>query len=305
MRTGQVMYVRAIMPALALLTGCIAMPGPQQTAEERPDMERVCKDAGTYDWAAPGPPVHIFGNVYHVGTCTISVLLITTPRGHVLIDGAVEQAVPGILANIRQLGFDPADVRWIVSSHEHYDHSGGLAALKEATGAKLAANAAEVAALEAGKPYAEDPQSGSITDARPVKVDRVLADGDTVQVGELVLTMHARPAHAPGSASWTWTSCEESDCKRIAFLDSISTPAAEGYRFSDHPQYLARVRTAISDMARIPCDILLTPHPGQSAMYERYAGKAPLVDPRACTKYAIRGLALFDQRVAEEAPGGG
>lgn len=261
-------------------------------------MEAIC--AGQTEWSAPGPPVAIFGNVYHVGTCTITVLLIATPGGHVLIDGATAPAVPGILANIRALGFSPRDVKWILSSHEHWDHADGLAALKAATGARLAANTAEVAALESGRPGPEDPQTGLIRSSTPVRVDRAMKDGASLTIGGLTLTMHATPAHAPGSTSWTWNSCDKADCRHIAYLDSVSIPAAEGYRFSDHPAYVARYRAAVEKMGKLPCDILLTPHPGQSRMYQRYAGKAPLIDPGACAAYASGGEANMSKRLTAE-----
>lgn len=293
--------------ALVLALASCAQPRTpdhgQNEATTRPDMEAVC--AGKTEWSDPGPPVAIFGNVYHVGTCTITVLLLTTPDGHVMIDAAPEAAAPVVLANIAKLGFDPQDVKWIVSSHEHWDHSGGLAALKKATGARLAANRAEVQALESGKTYRQDPQTGLVGESVPVTVDRVITDGETLRLGGLTLTMHAIPAHAPGSTSWTWTSCDGTDCKRVAYLDSVSTPAADGYRFSDHPEYVATVRAALGKMGRIPCDILLTPHPGQSNMYARYAGKAPLVDPEACANYARNGLANLEKLLAREAQRGG
>jgi metallo-beta-lactamase class B len=273
--------------------------GHDHSAGHRPDMLATCED--TSDWSAPGPAYAIFGNVYHVGTCTITVLLVTSPEGHILIDAATEEAVPTVLENIRSLGFDPHDVRWLLSTHEHFDHSGGLAMLKEATGAQVAANAAAVAPLQSGIASPDDPQAAWLPVARPVIVDRILSGGDTVQVGDVVLTMHATPGHAPGSSSWTWTSCEGETCHQVAFADSVSVPAPDTYRFSDNPQRVAQFRRAMDVIAAMPCDLLLTPHPAQSQMYERYAGQSPLVVPGACANYARTGNANLDARLAQEA----
>lgn len=303
----------ATLAALPLLlaAACAQASTPTETAghagvdghDHRPDMLATC--AGKEGWAAPGPAYAIFGNVYHVGTCTITVLLVTSPEGHILIDAATEEAAPTILANISSLGFAPRDVRWLLSTHEHYDHSGGLAALKEATGAQVAANAAAVQALQSGLPSPDDPQAAWLDPAAPVVVDRILADGDTIRLGDLVLQMHANPGHAPGSASWTWTSCEGDTCHQIAFADSVSVPAPDSYRFSDHPRRVAEFRAAMDTIAALPCDLLLTPHPAQSRMYERYAGQAPLVMPGACSEYARTGNANLDARLAQEAQAGG
>lgn len=267
--------------------------------DHRPDMLATCQ--GTTDWSAPGPAYAIFGNVYHVGTCTITVLLVTSPEGHVLIDTSTQDSVPTVLSNIAALGFDPKDIRWLLSTHEHYDHSGGMAALKEATGAQVAANVAEAPSLQSGVALPDDPQAAWLPVGRPVIVDRLLTDGDTVQVGDVVLTMHVTPGHAPGSSSWTWTSCEGAVCHRIAFADSVSVPAPDTYRFTDHPERIAQIRRAMETIAAMPCDLLLTPHPGQSQMYERYAGQSPLVAEGACVNYARTGNANLDARLAQEA----
>ncbi|MEE4453176.1 subclass B3 metallo-beta-lactamase [Novosphingobium resinovorum] len=257
--------------------------------------------AGKDEWADPAPPARLFANTWYVGTCGISALLVTGEDGHVLVDGGVAEAAPLVLANIRRAGFDLKDVRWIVASHEHFDHVGALAALQQATGAKVAALPTQKAALETGKPGADDPQFAGLTPIAPVRVDRTLNDGDSVVVGKLVLTAHATPVHAPGSTSWTWQSCTAAfNCKMIAYADSSSTISSDGYRFTDHPARVAAIRKGLPVMAALPCDILLTPHPGQSAMMERFAGQKPLADPNACRAYAKAAEGRLEQRLSKE-----
>jgi metallo-beta-lactamase class B len=129
--------------ALAALAGCVK-PEPAPAAlqiAEAPPAAKLAACEGKDGWSDAAPPAHVFANVYDVGTCGITVLLIASDAGHILIDGATGEAAPGILANIRKLGLDPADVRILLSSHEHLDHVGGLAALKAATGARMIARA--------------------------------------------------------------------------------------------------------------------------------------------------------------------
>lgn len=265
--------------------------------------KHLAQDCANRDgWADPAPPAQVFANTWYVGTCGISAILITGPDGHVLIDGGTAEAAPLVLANIKSLGFDPKDVHWILSTHEHFDHAGALAALKRATGAKLAALAPAAAVLESGKPVADDPQYGALQDLEPVKVDRVLKDGDSVLVARLSFTAHATPAHSPGSTSWTWQSCtQQFDCKMIAYADSATAISADAYRFADHPDRIAAVKQGLAVIGSLPCDILMTPHPGASALMDRLAGKAELVDPAACRTYAAAAQQRFAQRLAEEA----
>lgn len=252
-------------------------------------------------WTDPAPPAHIYGNTWYVGTCGIAAILITGNDGHVLIDGGMAEAAPLVLANIAALGFRPRDVRWIVSSHEHSDHAGALAALKRATGAKLAALQPAATTLQTGEPSPADPQYGSLKGFAPVAVDRILSDGDSVVVGRLSVTAHATPAHSPGSTSWTWQSCtKDFTCLMIAYADSATTISADGYRFSDHPDRVAQVREGLARIAELPCDVLLTPHPAASNVMERFAGKAPLVDSSACRNYAAEAQQRFSDRLKRE-----
>jgi Zn-dependent hydrolases, including glyoxylases len=258
--------------------------------------------AGRDGWADPAPPAHVFANVWYVGTCGITVLLVTSKDGHVLLDGGPAEAAPLVLANIAALGFKPGDVRWILSSHEHHDHVGALAALQRATKAKVAVLRAAGPVMKTGKPLASDPQAGLIEGFDPVAVDRLLDDGDSVIVGGSAFTVHATPAHSPGSASWTWQSCTpDFTCRMIAYADSATAISADDYRFTDHADRIAAVRKGVARIAAMPCDILLTPHPGASDMMERFSGDAPLVDPAACKAYAAAAGKRFDDRLKQEA----
>jgi len=243
-------------------------------------LARQC--AGKEDFSDPAPPARIFGNVWYVGTCTVSVILLTSPKGHILIDAATEQAAPSTLANIKSAGFNPRDIRWIVTGHEHFDHVGGLAALQHATGAKIAALKAAAPVLASGKVSPADPQAQEIQGFTPVNVDRLLASGNKVRIGPIFVTAHATPGHTEGSTSWTWRSCERANCQKFTYLDSLSALALGTYRFAQHPDRTAMFRKTFAAVEHWQCGIVLTPHPSVSAMLERIAGTEPLLPPQGC-----------------------
>lgn len=258
-------------------------------------------DAGVMEgWNERAPPRRIFGNVYYVGTCGITALLVTSPQGHMLLDGATEHAGPAIAANIEALGFKLADIEFILNSHEHSDHAGGLAYLQRVTGATVLAREPSVATLQRGTSDRDDPQSGVLEKSPPVANVRLLPEDQAVRIGDLALTAHATPGHAPGGTSWTWVSCEGSHCLRMVYADSLSAASDKAYRFSDHADYLAAFQHSIDTVALLPCDILITPHPLASGLFARFDGKAPLVDPGACKRYADNARNNLAQRLENE-----
>jgi len=295
---------RLVALAAALLAGCAPASAQDElpAGTALPEFFRQCEDKD--GWADPAPPIRLFANVYDVGTCGIVVLLVAGDERHVLIDAGPAEAAPQIAANIRALGFALDDIAWIVTSHEHHDHVGGVAALQALTGAKVAANVAAKRQLETGMLDPADPQARSLPAYAAIGVDRILRDGDELAVGALRLTMHATPGHAPGSTSWTWRSCDGRDCPRVAYVDSITAVSADDYRFSDHPDYVATFRRSLDKIAAIECDFIITPHPSGSQLYERLAGDAPLFDDLACSHYATWGREQLDARLAREAAGG-
>ena len=286
--------------ACALIAGCTsAQTAPTAATVKFEPIPTACE--GRDGWGAPAPPAHIYGNVYMVGTCGIVSLLITTPQGHFLIDGAIPEAATEIAQNIRELGFDPTDVRYLLNTHEHFDHSGGLAGLKRMTGAKMVARAEAKDALESGDVHPSDPQKGLFDPVEGVKVDQMIGDVETLTIGNQTLTAIATPGHSPGGTSWRWTSCENGKCLDIVYADSISAVSADEYRFSDHPEYVAPLRATISRVAAIkPCDILITPHPSASALFERLVGEMPLVRPNGCAEYAVGAKTRLENRLAKE-----
>jgi len=209
---------------------------------------RACGDST--DWNQPAPPVRIHANTYLVGTCGISSVLITGDGGHILIDGGTEQGANVIADNIRKLGFRLTDVRYLLHSHEHLDHVGGLARLQELTGATVVSSVPARPVLASGVASADDPQSGMSKPFPDVVVGRTVADGQALPLGNLLLTAHATPGHTPGALSWTWESCDGAVCRSMVYADSLSPVSRDNYRFSDHPAYLAAFRASIAKVAR-------------------------------------------------------
>ena len=297
-------WLCALLVALSACTGSLPRSGTAPPAIAPINVPECPADASVMDgWNDRAPPRNVFGNTWHVGTCGITALLVTSPQGHLLIDGATTPAGPAIAANIEALGFKLTDVRFILGSHEHSDHAGGLAYLQQATGAPVLARAPAVATLERGASDRDDPQLEELEGFPPVANIQPLADGQTIHVGDLALTAHATPGHAPGGTSWTWVSCERDRCLHMAYVDSISAASDDRYRFTDHPNYVSAFRDTLKAVAALPCDILITPHPAASNLWPRLRGEAPLVDAVACRAYADRGRAGFDARLTKETTG--
>ena len=196
-------------------------------------MGPTCKDSE--DWEKPAPPVRIYGNSYFVGTCGISAILVTGSAGHVLIDGGTERDADLIADNIRELGFPGQDIRFILTSHEHHDHAGGIAKLQQMSGATVITSPAAAKVLGSGQPSQDDPQYGVVKPFPAVTVGRTVRDGEEVRLGDLMLTAMATPGHTPGALSWRWVSCDGGVCWTIVYADSLSPVSNDTYKFSDHP----------------------------------------------------------------------
>jgi metallo-beta-lactamase class B len=258
-------------------------------------------------WRQPHAPERIYGNTWYVGSRGLSAILITSPKGHVLIDGTLPENAPMIEANIRALGFRLRDVKLILNTHAHGDHAGAIAALARDSGAEVVARAAQARALRAGGEDVDDPQHGDAPLFPAVKTVRVIGDEETVRVGPLAIQPHATPGHTPGSTSWTWTSCEGTRCRAMVYADSLTLLAAGNYRYTDpaHPERLGDFRRALAMLSALPCDILMTPHPEASDLLKRLAARdaghrAALRDPQACKAYAQLGEQSMQQRIAAE-----
>jgi metallo-beta-lactamase class B len=264
--------------------------------------------AAAADWNTPHPPVQVYGNTYYVGTHCLSAILVTSRDGHVLIDAGLPESASLIRANIEALGFRITDVKLILNSHAHFDHAGGIAAVQRASGAAVAASPASARVLEAGASGPDDPQYGELPTFPAVRSVRVLTEGEVVRVGPIALTAHWTPGHTPGGTSWSWESCEGKRCLALVYADSQTPISADGFSFTRsqaYPDALRDFARGHAVLERLRCDVLLTPHPGASSLWERVAargsGGAPaLVDSGGCRRYVATAREQLARRIAAE-----
>jgi len=287
---------------LGVVVGADAQ-APVSLAPEKPIACDSCEA-----WNKDREPFKVFGNTYYVGTDGLSSILVTSGLGHILLDGALPQSAALINKHIWALGFRMPDVRLIAGSHEHFDHVGGIAALQRITGAVVAVSPDGARALEAGQPLTEDPQFASFSESiryPPVKRVRVIADGEVVRAGELTITAHLTPGHAPGGVTWTWRSCEGTRCLDVVYADSLSAVSAPDYRFTDHPDRVEALRKSIDTIGSLPCDVFLSVHPGFARISQKLARRAelptenPFIDPTACRTYADNARQALNKRLEE------
>lgn len=266
------------------------------------------------DWNQPIAPFKIHGNSYYVGVHGLSSVLIATSKGLILLDGGLPQSAPLIEANVRALGFRVENIRYILNSHVHADHAGGIAALQRHSGAQVIASVEGARALRAGHVPSDDPQRGfKSTYAFPrVAHVKTIRDGGKVSLGGIDLVAHRTPGHTPGSTTWSWRSCDDGRCFNIVYADSLSANSSPGFRFTGGhgmPDITPEFRDSIARVAALPCDIIITVHPDVSGVLERAAraanggGANAFVDPGACRAYANDALQSLEKRVSDEGAG--
>jgi len=265
--------------------------------------------AAANDWNTPQEPFALYGNTYYVGTHGLSAVLITSNEGHILIDGGSDKSAPQIVRNVRQLGFKVEDIRFILNSHAHFDHAGGIAELQRLSGAEVLAGSAAVSILASGQADKGDPQFGDLPPMAPIAKVRAIRDDEVITLGPLTVTMHATPGHTRGGASWTWTATGQGNPARMVYADSLNAFGAKSFRYSGDPAYptaRADIERSIATVAGLPCDVLVSAHPEGSGLWQRYArraarGNAAFIDTAACRTYADKARARLATQLAQEA----
>ncbi|WP_373490153.1 subclass B3 metallo-beta-lactamase [Parasphingorhabdus sp.] len=273
-------WISAIMAATLVACAPAAPPVGPETANHSYDSSELDKNEGSesFDWQQNFPswyaavePYQIIGTdksgIFFVGTEGLGMYFIPTDAGHIVIDGGMPGEGQYVAAAIRKLGFDPGDVKILLNSHAHLDHSGGLAELKALTGAKLVANEGDRSALEGG--FYLGSEEDSSMNAPPVKVDRTIADGEQLTLGDVTLTAHLTPGHSRGCTSWTMEVEQGGQSYQALFFCSATVAAN---RLLGPPQYegiVADYRKTFAKARDWKPDIFLANHPEFSGLAEK------------------------------------
>jgi metallo-beta-lactamase class B len=280
----------------------VFLVGAAALAQDAPDHPAVIAQGKTFtprsilarnmgapeDQTTAFPPHKIVGNVYYVGTKTLSSFLIVTPQGNILIDSTYERNVRTIQKSIERLGFKFSDTRIVLGNHAHGDHMEGDALVKELTGAQVVSMAEDVPALKAIKPGGKE---------HPV--DRIIYDGDTVSLGDARLTAHLTAGHTRGATTWTMPVTEAGKTYQVVFFCSLRSPTVLT------PPVIDEFKHSFAVVRTLPCDVPLGDHPSEYGMAEKYAkikpgAPNPFVDPSGCHLEADLEEAMFKAILSEQ-----
>ena len=255
-------------------------------------------------WNTPTEPFKVIDNVYYVGTNGLASYLITTPQGHILIDTVMPESTAQIEASIGKLGFKVADIKYILNTHAHIDHTGGLAQIKQETGAQMVAGAKDVPLLEGGfYPGREEEQHLAFP---PVKVDRAVHEGDTVKLGGMTLTAHETPGHSPGCTSWTTDVKDGEATRSVIFFCSATVALNQLVGRPTYPGIVDDYKKTFAWAKMAHPDILLAPHPEMYDMAGKRAKIAdgapnPFVNPGEFNAYLDKLETQFNEGLAKQA----
>lgn len=260
-------------------------------------------DAESRSWNQPVEPFRLLGNIYYVGASGVTSFLITSPHGHILIDGGFPETAPMIEKNIGRLGFNLRDVKILLLSHAHYDHAGGLAELKRKSGARLLVSEADTAALRNGG--RGDFAWGDRFLMPPVMPDGTIVDGQRIELGGSTLTARITPGHTRGCTTWT-TNVEEAGKRyNVVFSCSVTVPGYTLVNNSAYPEIIEDYQRSFRILKSLPCDVLLAPHSEFFQMKEKAArlraGDATaFVDPAGCRAYVNQSERSFQRELEKQ-----
>ena len=254
----------------------------------------LARNMGTpEDQTAQFPPHKIIGNLYYVGTRTLSAFLIVTSQGNVLINSTYERNVQTIEKSVEQLGFKFSDIKILLGTHAHGDHQEGDALMKQLTGAQTMAMGEDVPALQAITPGGKE---------HPI--DKTLHDGETVTLGGTTLTAHLTPGHTRGCTTWTMKAQESGKNYNVVIGCSLRPPSTLT------PEVVAEFSHSFPLVRSLACDVPLGDHPAQYNLEEKYAKlqkgvRNPFIDPDGCTYEVDIEETMFHALLDEQQNAGG
>jgi len=245
------------------------------------------------DWNKPFPAHKVIGNVYSVGSEQLGSFLITTPAGHILINSDYEETIPVIRAGVEQRRYKLSDIKILLGSHAHPDHMSGDALFKELTGAK-------VMAMEQDVPALKNMRQGG----KEHPIDRVLHDGDTVELGGTVLTAHLTAGHTKGCTTWTLKAEEGGKSYDVVIVGSVSLNAAVLVNNAAYPEIARDFVRSFKTLRSLHADVFLGSHTGFYQMTQKYAklsqgGPNPYIDPQGYLALIDSSEKAFNDRMAE------
>lgn len=258
------------------------------------------------DWTEPFPAFRIAGNLHYVGSKGLASYLITTPEGHILINSNLVESVPLIRTSVEQLGFRFTDIKILLISHAHWDHTAGSATIKKLTGARFMVMDADVGVMESGGQT--DFQYGSVPTSLypPTKVDRILHDGDKVTLGGATLTAHLTPGHTKGCTTWTMAVREGESLYNAVIICSPNVNS--GYQLVNNAVYAeiaSDYERTFRVLSSLPCDLFLGAHGSYFDLETKYnrllaGAPTPFIDPDGYREYVTEREATFRAILARE-----
>lgn len=289
--SAQAVLVLAALSWFCALAGCASSPLNTLYSVARQDNRAEA-------------PFAIAPRLYYVGSSDIAVFVLETPEGLILIDGGYESTASQVIANLRELGFVPGEVKYILNTHAHMDHAAGLAALRQQTGARLVASARGAEQIETGG--RDDPLLGSWFHYPPATVDLLIGDGDEISLGGLIVTAHLTPGHTPGCTSWSFP--VEIDGQKLQALVncSLSTLFYDLRDNRTYPDVASDFEETFVKLKALPCDVPLGAHAHFFKLHEKrsrlLAGgqPSPFIDPEACQDFITEGEAAFRKKLARQ-----
>lgn len=269
---------------------------------------RQWRDASNHGGQRYAEPFRIAGNLYYVGANDVTSFLITSPQGHVLIDGGYPGTPPMIMASIKQLGFDIKDVKILLNTHAHIDHAGGLAELQKASGAQLWVSDREAPMVASG---GDSPELGvfrlavwsGLAKFPAPRIDDTFKDGDTIRLGPIEMTAHVTPGHTPGCTSWSFPVQEGN--RKLLVVEECSLDPAE-IPFKSNKKARAQLDSSLRVLRSLPADIWVGTHAREFGRYRKFLARStakdsayPFIDPVGYRAFLDRAEAKAKIRLGE------
>ena len=280
------------MPKLAL--GLFAIAFASSVAAQQSESDRASNQ--------PLKPFRVIGNIYYVGASEVTSFLITSPAGHVLLDAGFAETAPQIEQNISALGFHLADVKILLNSQAHFDHAGGLAKLKQLTGAHLVASAADAEQIARGGKG--DFAFNDRLTYEPVRTDRIIADGESISLGETRMTAHLTPGHTKGCTTWTMSVNENNKAYQVVFLGGVTIPGYKLVGNAQYPNIAEDYAHSFALLKQLPCDVFLGAHGSYFGLQKKlpHLGESPnpFIDPDGYRRHIEEFERAFHEQLDRE-----